>query len=90
LKKKIYGHVQNTRLFHVKNVKAMKSCGFTGGFVNPFLWVNKANSVIVMMVIYVDDCLTIGSDGGIKEVNEDMKSMTLVLRLKKCLKTIDK
>jgi hypothetical protein len=50
-------------------------------------WVKKSNSGIVTIVIYLDDCLTIGFDESIKEFIEDLKSMTLVLRLKKNLKT---
>jgi hypothetical protein len=70
LKKTIYGIVQSDRKPHVIVVKALKSCGFTGSFVDPCLWVKKFNSGIVMMAIYVDEYLATGSDGGIKEVIE--------------------
>jgi hypothetical protein len=40
-----------------------------------------------MMEIYLEDFLAIGSDDSIMEVTKDHKSMTLVLRLKKTLKT---
>jgi hypothetical protein len=58
----VYGLLQSVRQLYVKPVKALKSCGFTGTFVYPCLWVKQFNTGIVMMAIYVDDCLTIGSD----------------------------
>jgi hypothetical protein len=82
LKKIIHGLVQSTRQFYVKFVKALKLCGSTRSLVYTCLWVKKFNSGIVMMGIYVDDYLTIGSDQGIKEIIEDLKNMILVLRLK--------
>jgi hypothetical protein len=39
-----------------------------------------------MMVIYVDDCLTIGSDEGIKEVIEVMKGHDFGLKIEEDLK----
>jgi hypothetical protein len=39
LKKTIYGPAQSSRQFYVKLVKALKSCGFTGILVDPYLWV---------------------------------------------------
>jgi hypothetical protein len=71
--KKLYRLVQIARQFYVQLVKALKSCGFTGSLVDPCLWVKNSNSGIVMMAISMDNCLTIVSDDGIKEVIEDLK-----------------
>jgi hypothetical protein len=68
-----YGLVQSARQFYVKIVKALKSCGFARSLVDPYLWVKLSNTGIVIMAIYVDDCLTIGSDEGIKGVIKVMK-----------------
>jgi hypothetical protein len=43
LKNKIYGIVQISRPFNAKLVKALKSCGFTGSLVDPFLCVKQSN-----------------------------------------------
>jgi hypothetical protein len=66
LKKTIYGLVQDARQIHVKFVKALKSCGFIGSLADRCLWVKQSNTGTFMIVIYVDNWLTIGSDEGIK------------------------
>jgi hypothetical protein len=59
LKKIIYGLMQSARNFYVKLVKTMKSCRFTGSLVDLYLWVQLLNTRIVMMLIYVENCLNI-------------------------------
>jgi hypothetical protein len=49
--------------------------------VCPCLWVKQSNSGIVMMVIYVNDCLTIGSDEAIKDIIEDLKQYDFGLKV---------
>jgi hypothetical protein len=75
LMKKVHGLVQSARKFYVKPklIKTLETYGFTGNLMDPFLWIKQSNSGIVMMAIYVDNCLTIESDEGIKEVIEDLK-----------------
>jgi hypothetical protein len=80
LKKTIYGMCIVLENF-VKLVKALNSCEFTGILVDPCLWVKKSNTGTVMMVIYLDDCLGIGSDEDIKEVIEDLKKHEFVLKI---------
>jgi hypothetical protein len=41
-----------------------------------------------MIVNYLEKCLTIGSDKGIKEIIEDLKKMILFLRFKKKIKPV--
>jgi hypothetical protein len=72
LRKTIYGLVQSARQFYAKLIKALKSCGFTGSLMDPYLWVKQSNTGIVMMAIHVDECLTFVPDEGIKEVIEDL------------------
>jgi hypothetical protein len=36
--------------------------------VDPCVWVKQSNSEIFMIAIYVEDCLNLGYDEGIKEV----------------------
>jgi hypothetical protein len=58
LKKIIYGIAQSPQQFHIKFFKVLKSCGFTGSLLDPCLWFKQSNPGIVMMSIYVKDCLT--------------------------------
>jgi hypothetical protein len=67
LKKAIYGIVQSSRQFDVKLIKALKIFGLTDSLIDPCLWVKQSNTGILMMAIYVDNCLTIGSDEDIKK-----------------------
>jgi hypothetical protein len=73
LTKITYRFVQSSRQILVKFFETLKSCVFTGGLVDPCLWVKKSNSGIVMLATYADDFLTIGSDESIKKVIEDLK-----------------
>jgi hypothetical protein len=61
----------------MKLVEALNGYGFEGSPVEPCLWTRNSSSKIVMMAIYVDDCLTIGTDTAIDEVIESMKIMNL-------------
>ena len=82
LKKTIYGLVQSARQFYVKLVDALKGCGFEGSPVDPCLWTRNSSSGIVMMAIYVDDFLTLGTDAAIDEVIELMKNYGFGLKVK--------
>jgi Reverse transcriptase (RNA-dependent DNA polymerase) len=55
--------VQSARDFYNKLVSALKDCGFQGSLVDPCLWIKHFNQGIVIIAIYVDDCLIIGDDG---------------------------
>jgi hypothetical protein len=80
-KKAIYGFVESARKFYVKFFKALKTCGFTASLVDPCLLVKQSNTGIVMIPIYMDNCLTIRSDEGIKEVIEYLKKNDFVPKI---------
>jgi Reverse transcriptase (RNA-dependent DNA polymerase) len=61
LKKNIYGLVQSAREFYNKLVLCLKGCGFTGSPVDQYLWIKHSEFGIVMVAVYIDDCLVIGS-----------------------------
>jgi hypothetical protein len=62
LKKTIYGLVQIARQFNNKLVEGLKSCGFKGSEVDPYLWTTHSSLEMVMTAIFVNDCLTIGTE----------------------------
>jgi Reverse transcriptase (RNA-dependent DNA polymerase) len=73
LNKTIYGLVQSAIEFYNKLVSALKDCGFQGSLVDPCLWIKHVNQGIVIIAIYVNDCLIIGDDPNINEVIEELK-----------------
>jgi Reverse transcriptase (RNA-dependent DNA polymerase) len=73
LNKTIYGLVQSAREFYSKLVSALKDCGFQGSLLDPCLWIKHFNQGIVIIAIYVNDCLIIGDDSDINEVIEELK-----------------
>jgi hypothetical protein len=79
LKKTIYRFVKSSRKFYVKLVKALKSYQFTGSLVDPCLWVKQSNKGIVIIEIYLEDCLSIESDEDIKKFIEYLKNHDLDL-----------
>ena len=81
LNKTIYGLVQSARQFYIKLVEALKSCGFKGSEVDPCLWTKHSSLGMVMMAIYVDDCLTIGTDEAIEEVINALKGHNFGLKV---------
>jgi hypothetical protein len=60
--KSIYGLVQSDRKFYEKLINILKVIGFQGSKYDPCLWTmwdKKVNHMIIIE-IYVDDCLIIG------------------------------
>jgi Reverse transcriptase (RNA-dependent DNA polymerase) len=82
LNKTIYGLVQSAREFYNKLVSALKDCGFQGTFVDPCLWIKHFYQGIVIIAIYVNDCLIIGDDLDINEVIEELKGHNFGLKVK--------
>jgi Reverse transcriptase (RNA-dependent DNA polymerase) len=76
----IYGLVQIAREFYNKLVSALKDCAFQGSLVDPCLWIKHFNQGIVIIVIYVDDCLISGDDSDINEVIEELKGYNFDLK----------
>jgi hypothetical protein len=62
LRKTIYGLVQSSKKFHEKLINVLKVIGSIGSKSDPCLWTTwdeKVNHMIIIG-IYVDDCLIIG------------------------------
>jgi hypothetical protein len=77
LENKIYHLIQSSREFRNKLVSALKEYGFEGISVDPCLWVQYSDHGIVMIPIYVDDCLVTGNDSGINNIIDCLKIMDL-------------
>jgi len=73
LKKTIYGLVQSAREFYNKLVLSLKDCGFCGSSVDPCLWIKHSDLGIVMVAVYVDDCLVVGNEKAIDDMIECLK-----------------
>jgi Reverse transcriptase (RNA-dependent DNA polymerase) len=81
LNKTIYGLVQSAREFYNKLVSALKDCDFQGSLVDPCLWIKRFNQGIVIIAIYVDDCLIIGDDLNMNKVIEELKGYKFGLKV---------
>jgi Reverse transcriptase (RNA-dependent DNA polymerase) len=64
LKKTIYGLVQSAREFYNKLLSTLKSIGFTENKSDPCFLSKWTNENVVLIGIYVDDCLVVGKDLG--------------------------
>jgi hypothetical protein len=62
-------------------VPALKDCGFQGSLLDPCLWSKHINPGIVIIAIYVKDCLIIGDDSNINEVIEELKGYNFGLKV---------
>jgi len=60
---------------------ALKACGFQGNSADPCLWTRYSNSRIVLIGIYVDDCLVIGNDEEIDDVIDGLKKHNFGLKV---------
>ena len=67
-------------------MEALKSCGFKGSEVDPCLWTKHSSLGMVMMAIYVDACLTIGTHEAIEEVITAQKGHNFGLKVEDNLK----
>ena len=81
LLKTIYGLVQAARQFYKKLVESLVSCGFSGGHVDPCLWIKWGPLGVVLIAIYVDDCLAIGDEAALDEVIENLKEFGFQLKV---------
>jgi hydrogenase maturation factor HypE len=85
LKKTIYGLVQSAREFNKKLGLALKECGFKENSVDPCLLTNFTKSEIVLVGIYVDDCMVIGCDEDIDKVIKGLKGYGFGLKVEEFL-----
>jgi hypothetical protein len=75
LKKTIYGLVQSARKFYEKLIDVLKIIGFHGIKYDPCLWETwheKVNHMIIIG-IYVDNCLIIGNEKSIDHIIDELK-----------------
>ena len=77
----IYGLVQAARQYYKHMIQILKKLGFTGGEVDPCLFVRRTKKGICYIGIYVDDNLLIGDKAAIQEVIDDLKAAGLVLKI---------
>jgi hypothetical protein len=80
LTKTICRLMQSCRQFLVKLVDVLNGCGFEGSPVDP-CWIKSSSSGIVLMTIYVYECLTIGTDTAIDEVIKLLKDYGFGLKV---------
>jgi hypothetical protein len=81
LNKTIQGRVQNTRQFYIKFVEALKSCGFKASEEDPCLCTKHSSLGMVIVVIFVDDCLAIGTEEAVEEVMNSLKGNNFGLKV---------
>ena len=85
LKKTIYGLVQSAWEFKKKLGLALKECGFKENLVDPCLFTNFTKNGIVLVGIYVDDCMVIGCDEDIEKVINGLKGYGFGLNVEEFL-----
>jgi hypothetical protein len=85
LRKTIYGLVQTARKFHEKLIDFLKVIGFEGSKSDPCLWTMWDSVVnhILIIGIYVNDCLIIGKESSISNLLEDLKKHKFNLKIEK-------
>jgi Reverse transcriptase (RNA-dependent DNA polymerase) len=86
LLKTIYGLVQSAREFYNKLLSTLKSMGFTENKSDPCFLSKWIDNNVVMIGIYVDDCLVVGKEELIQEVIEGMKASGFNLKIEISLK----
>ena len=73
LQKTLYGLVQSARQWWTKLVSDLKEKGFKLCMTDPCLMFGIRKDEFVIMTIYVDDCLVIGSKNSLETVTKIMK-----------------
>jgi hypothetical protein len=86
LKKTIYGLVQSAREFYNKLLSTLKSMGFTENKSDPCLLTRCINCKVIIIRIYVDDCLVVGKEDHIQEVIQGLKANGFNLKVESSLK----
>jgi phosphoribosylaminoimidazole (AIR) synthetase len=56
-KRAFYVLVKSARKFYNKLLLSLKGCGSKGSHVNPCLWIKHSKIGIVIVAVYVNDCL---------------------------------
>ena len=86
LKKTIYGLVQSAREFYKKLLQVLKELGFTENKSDPCLLSKWNDGGVVLIGIYVADCLVIGKESQISRLIVDLKVKGFNLKVEKDLK----
>ena len=73
LKRTIYGLVQSAREFYKKLTDVLKIIGFSGSKSDPCLWTKWTDNHVILIGIYVDDCLVIGDEEKIKNLVDELQ-----------------
>jgi Reverse transcriptase (RNA-dependent DNA polymerase) len=74
LKKAIYGLVQSAREFYNKLICELKDLGFLENMSDPCLLRKRNENGIMIIGIYVDDCLVLGKEKEINQLIADLNS----------------
>ena len=78
----IYGLVQSTRQYWKKKfVAILRDVRFKGGSADPCLLIKQDKLGIVMLGIYIEDCLCIGNKAAIDKVIGDLQAKGLTLKV---------
>jgi hypothetical protein len=80
LRKTIYGLFQSARKVYGKPINVLKDIRFYGSKSDPCLWTmwdGKVNHMIIIG-IYVDNCLTIGKEKRIDHLIDELKRLNLI------------
>jgi hypothetical protein len=85
LRKIIYGLVQIAKKLYEKSINVLKVFGFEGRKSDPCLWTMWDSVVNHMLIIgiYVDDCIIIGKESSISNLLEDLKKHKFNLKIEK-------
>jgi hypothetical protein len=86
LKTTIYGLVQSAREFYNKLLSTLKSMGFTKNKSDPCLLTRWINGKVIIIGIYIDDCLVVGKEDQIQEVIQGLKASGFNLKVESRLK----
>jgi hypothetical protein len=86
LKNTIYGLVQSAREFYKKLLSTLKSMGFTENKSDPCLLSRWINGKVIIIGIYVDDCLVVGKEDHIQEVIQGLNASGFNLKVESSLK----
>jgi hypothetical protein len=81
LTKTIYGLVQSAREFYKKFTATLKLIGFKGKKSDPYLLLKWIQDGVIMIGIYVDDCLVIVKHDGIDEMIVELKTSRFNLKV---------
>jgi Reverse transcriptase (RNA-dependent DNA polymerase) len=81
LKKTIYGLVQSAREFYWKLIQVLKGLGFIENKSDPCLLSKWSEKVLILIGIYVDDCLVMGKDEQISNLIADLKVQGFTLKV---------